>query len=254
MTNENKDYLDQLSETAGGASATSDPLVELVGEGKKFKDTAALAKAKLDSDSFIEQLKRENAETRKALRALEEEKTKATTLTEILNEIKNASKPEGENQRTEVSMDEILKVVDSRLTIKEQEKQRAANRAHSNATITNKFKGDNAAALEYVRKRVGELGLRPEQARELSETSPTAFLTLLGVNEDRTKGNDVNLGLPKASVNTEALANSGDNGVRNQKYYAKLLKEMGPAKFFKNFELQSQKHKDLERLGDSFFE
>ena len=56
--------------TEGSSTPTTDALAELVGEGKKFKDIAALAVGKVESDKFIDRLKKEAADLLKSLNRL----------------------------------------------------------------------------------------------------------------------------------------------------------------------------------------
>lgn len=250
MTNTNDLFDDKTdtNDTDTNQSEGSNPFEELVGEGKKFKDPVALAKSKLEADRFIAQLQSENKNIKIALKKLEEEKNKAATISELLNEIKNSSKQSSENQ-SPVSVDEILKVVDSRLTLKEQEKARLSNRTHVAATIENKFNGDREAAKKFLGQKQRELGLTADQMRELSEESPTALFSMLGFNQQ--KGNTSSGGIP-GSVNTDALNQGGTE--RNQKFYAELRKKMGVSKYFADHALQKQLYRDMDRLGDKFFE
>src|SRR5690349_8192148 len=91
---------------------STDPFAELVGEGKKYADAAALAKAKKEADSFIEQIKRENAELRDRVAS-------QATVDEIMTQIKQfAPKPpqpvEPDNQPRQpasATPDDITKLV-----------------------------------------------------------------------------------------------------------------------------------------------
>lgn len=260
MTNET----DLLNTLGGGDNQTpqgttpdnqqGDPLADLVGDGKKFKDVKDLARGKIEADRFVKQLQDENAKMRDKLKELEHQSVKQQTLTQLMDEIRQASQGGTGNQSQNITTEEILKVVDSRVQEREQEQARAANRAKSNALILNKFNGDSDAALKFVKKRAEELRVPSDQLKAMAEQSPDAFAQLLGLNQQRETRQDTGGSPVKGgNVNSEAFAlpNSGE---RNQAYYNKLRKEMGFSKFHANHALQKQLYADMDRLGDKFFE
>jgi|CXWL01.1.fsa_nt_gi predicted CopG family antitoxin len=236
---------DSSQETTNTAS---DILSELVGEGKKFKDIQALAASKREADQFIEQIKRENAELREVTKALEAEKTTQHSLTEILAALKQDKKEEGGNQ-SPVSLEELTKLVKS-VTSQEREMGiRTANRDLVDKTLITKF-GDQGKAIEAVKTKAKELGLGPYQIKELSESSPAAFLQLFGATASGT--NQASSSTVKGNVNSESMNLLPDGGERNFAYYEALRKKMGSQKYFADYRLQTQKQRDMAALGTKF--
>lgn len=225
------------------AQTAEDTLSKLVGEGKKFKSVEDLARGKLEADAFIETLKSEQMEMRKTLKEFEEQLRKVQTVGDVLSEKKTEDR-EG-NQTGQITADEIVKLVDERLTKQTSAQKAAANREKANAHVLKHFNGDAAKAREYVTKEAERLGMTPERLGELSSQSPEAFLRLVGIGQ--TKPNP-GVGFDSI-VNPDATENSSQ--VRDAKYYNDLRKKLG-ARFYEQ-DIQQQRMRDRQALGDRFF-
>jgi hypothetical protein len=204
-------------------------LKELVGEGKKFKTVEDLAKGKLESDTFIEQLKSEQAALRLELAAKEEKVKEAATLKELMDKLDKA-KPNstGKEETTPLSRDELKKMFLDTVEERDKSTARTSNRAKANEVLLGKFGGDAEKASTYVASKAKELGLTKEALGELSETSPNAFTQLLGLQgTSSSQSGTVN---SMKTVNTEAFIPSG-NGAKDISYYAELRKKDSKAFF-----------------------
>jgi hypothetical protein len=224
-----------------------DPLAELVGEGKKFKTPADLAKGKLEADAFIEKLKKENEELRKladrkdyAEELLAKLETKATA--------PNVSQPPNDNgtQKTDnqsaLSEDAIQRLVEQKITQIEKTKTATQNITTANDLMVKEF-GETAKTV--LTTRAAELGLSVDRMKELAAESPVAFLAL--VKGSKTTGSQATV---TSKVNTAGESFTNSSNERNKSYYDKLRVEnrslyLLPA-------TQKQMMDDIQRLGDRF--
>jgi hypothetical protein len=124
------------------------------------------------------------------------------------------------------------------------------NREAVNAKLGEMF-GDSAP--DKIRNRSKELGLSERALLNLAETSPKAFIALID-NSAEGKGTSRTTG--RSTMNTEAIerGNLVNHEVRNQAYYDKMKQQMGVKAFLMDTKVQVQLHKDMNRLGDAFFE
>lgn len=229
-------------------SASAEVLKELVGEGKKFRTVEELALSKKTTDSFIEQLKRENNDLRKAVEQSEAAAKEQKTLSDILNALeKTAQGGDGSNnQNSAVSLEELTKLVRSVNSQEREQESRRTNKELVDKALIVKY-GEPTKASEAIKNKARELNLRPQQIKDLSELSPEAFLQLFGVTNTK----PVDQAAVKGNVNSAATNLVPDSGERTLSYYEAIRKKMG-FKFFSDFDLQRQMQADMNRLGDKF--
>lgn len=229
-----------------------DIAAELIGEGKKYKDLSAAAKALLEKDRFIERIKAENAEMRASLKGEQKmdeflEKLRAAQNTGTASTSANQQGETSTNQNdntTQVtkalSIDEVQKLLEER----ERKAAEEANLAKSIQMAKDAF-GANFKAV--MTQKAEELGMSQDYLLNLAKTQPKAFAKLVEADvppQGRTTP-------PPNSVNTAALGNKR-TGEKNNEYYKALRKQIGDAEFFKP-NIQNQLHKDAQRLGPAFF-
>lgn len=242
---------DIFDQKEGSAQPTSpeggtDLLSQLVGEGKKFKSVDELARGKLESDKFIEQLKAEQAELRNEYKRLEEQVAKGRTLEDVLKQV-NAQRTEGGNQPDQqFSQEDIAKLVDQRLSEATKNQTRRANQEEAQASVLKYVQGDEVKAREFVQAEARRLGMTTEALRDIGAQSPEAFRRLVGINQSRPPVSGPNL---RNVVNSDGGDNTGTE--RDSAYYAKLRKELGPR--FWDASVQQQRFKDVQRLGERFY-
>jgi hypothetical protein len=238
-----------------------DALALLVGEGKPFKTVADLAKSKVKADSFIEQLKSENAEMRRTLGSAEASQKTSEMLQAIMDRLNKASDGGGEGgdgnqsgQQGPLTKEDIVELVRTQVSEQQQVRDRLANRTRVNFEVLDMFGGDEAKARAHVSKRSSELGLSIEALRAMAETQPNAYRALMGLTQSA-QGNKGDSGLPLSkSVDGGGLPPSGtlDGETRNYAYYKELRKKLG-SKYFEP-RIQQQLIKDRKALGDKFFD
>lgn len=197
----------------------------LVGEGKKFKDAQALAKAKAESDAFIEQLKEENANLREQTKQI---KSTEEIVAAIKKELHSASESSREQTAPELDMDKISELVQQQLGSHEHRKVVEANMLKANNDMIAIY-GDKAQ--EMVASKAAAMGMSMDDMKAIAAKSPKAFLAMFGVDG---KGQGTTAGVNKGTVNTQALANSGktrEDTYGTAEYWSKQRKELG-AKFW----------------------
>ena len=224
-------------------------LEDLVGEGKKFADAAALAKAKVEADKFIEQLKQENKVLResvgKELNAAENLKSLQAKIAEL--EKKTTERP---NPETTGALDQsqLERLVASVITKQEQTRTANQNLSAANDALVRIY-GTLEKAKEAFAQRASELSMTVADLKTIAAKSPTAFGKVMGI-EGKKGADNLQIAPP---LNSAALPNvSNEPKFGSQAYYSKLRKEMGNTKFYADYKLQNQmlKHK-AEGLYDA---
>lgn len=220
---------------------------DLVGEGKKFKTPDDLAKAKAESDRFIEQLKREAEEARTELRSrlsLEELSEQLLSRTVERNQ---ATTPEEVNRKQEenpapIDLDKRLEEFFEQKTAKQ---RRDENIQKTREALKERFGGDYNATLRQIAE---ELSVSDKFLADAAATSPKAFLQL--VDSVRAPDNNRPLTPPQGTVDTSKQFNQQLN--KNNAYYQKLRKE-DPKTYFSK-KVQTEIHNEAMRQGAKFYD
>jgi hypothetical protein len=234
---------------ASGQSALND----LVGEGKKFKTPDDLAKAKLESDRFIEKLQNEQRELREELAkrlSVEEALRKAResdTSVEQPSTSGQAPPPKREEPRpTDISA-EVTKV----LAQKERERLVQSNIDQVTDKMTSTF-GSVDKAAEVIQNRARELGMPVSKLQELAAENPKAFYTLIGVTDkvaDPPKTSSWNNVKNPTAMKSGSAASTVTPGT--YKWYEEIRKS-DPATYFSP-RVQLQMDKDAREKGEKFY-
>lgn len=220
-----------------------DYLAELVGEGKKFADAKALARAKAESDAFISRLEQENA-------GLREEVTKRLSLEDAVRKITEkrptTDLPEGdtEGNADRVSKEQIAELVSQKVnealsqTTAKQSKEK--NLEEVVTKLREKF-GDNFQRTVEAKRQ--QLGLGKDFLAGLAETQPKAFLALVGATETRATETSV---LPSEGINTSGLPRESSSE-RGKKFYDDL-RNKNPKEYWSP-RVQNEMHAQAKKLG-----
>ena len=220
----------------------TDPVATLVGEDKKFKTVDDLARAKIESDNFIEQLKREQAELRAELTA----RPAVDRSQEILDRLEALKKPPvteyqptPQVERTEVnglSINDVERVLEER----ERKARAASNRAAVEAKLKETYGDKTGQALKLLAEKNGTTVAALGQ---LAEHSPQLVLNLMGQVKT-----DTGFTPPGSSVQIEFTPSAANP--RTKSYYNKLKAE-DRNKYFSR-EVQNQMYKDAMALKEEF--
>jgi hypothetical protein len=255
----NEDIISASSETTSQAEAsTNDALSALVGEGKKFRDIAALAASKVESDKFIEKLKQETADLRAQLASASEKANTQHTLSEIMEALNrrpdaNEDESQGSPQPKTVSLEDISRLVRATNAAEKAAEQAKENRMTVNRKLLEIAGGNAEAAKTLLANRTSELGLSAEQVRDMSERSPAALLELLSPGTKTQSGPPASS--TRSTVNSAALMNGTNNsGERKLSWYTQKRREMGIDAFYNDMALQAQYQADLKKHGKGFLD
>lgn len=194
-----------------------DYLSELVGEGKKFSDPAALARGKYEADLFVERLKTEMSGLRNELNS----RVKMEEFLDKLNSYQTPKSPDAGQQPpvgakedgSKLTPEDVLKLVDQR-----EQKQKANENVSKVMNKLQESLGPNyATKLKQVTQ---SLGLSQDHINSLASTSPEALYKLLGLDEKR---QDLFQSPPHSQVNTLGFKSTGGN--KDWKYFDDIKKK-----------------------------
>jgi hypothetical protein len=227
----------------------------LIGEGKKYADVKLAAKALVDKDNFIEQLKRENAEMRKSMAS----EAKMDALLDQLKNLQSASSGNSSNggnqpqesipnqnpntQTEALTTDRVYQIMEDR----ERQRREEQNLAIAVQKAKEAF-GANAKSV--IENKAAELGMSYEDLINEAKKRPQAFLKLVEAN-----GPVGTTRAPQSQVNTAASVDANGN-TKNNAYYAKLrreLKAQGKEADFYKPAVQNEMMRNAQLLGDAFF-
>ncbi len=201
---------------------SKDYLSELVGEGKKFKDPQSLAKGKAESDAYIALLLKQKDELVKELNT-------RTSLDGFLDKMKSQREAPAvvDTPVTEVAQldDATLeqKLADL-LSKREAQKTSETNAERVKRVLLDQF-GDKAQVL--INNKARELGMSTQDLKSLATRSPSAFFTLVGVQENQERQA---AGSPVARPSVNSFATPVSQ-VKNRAFYEKMKRD-DPKKYF----------------------
>lgn len=217
----------------------------LVGEGKKFKTPEDLAKAKLESDRFIEQLKEEPKQLREDLNRLVEE---TRLLRELATRNNGAPLAKQEQKTPDSPSPEIDLDARIRETLKRtaEESKRLENMNTVNDAMVQTY-GSLEKAKEVLKQKASELGVGAEFLQDVAARSPKAFFQTVGIAEvARTLQTS-----SSSTVNTAAMGNAGVK-TNTYKWYQQLRKD-NPS-MYHSPKIQTQMMNDAMKSGESFYQ
>lgn len=219
----------------------------LVGEGKKFKDEEALARAKWEADEFIKKVTAENDEMRKELATrmtLEEfwEKTKMTQ-SKTEDRVDNL-REEPAAQMNAPKPEDIAEMVRRELNQEKSKSQKAENVEYVRSELTKTW-GPNFQ--DRLVAKAKELGSSVEFLGAMAETQPKAFLQLMVGSTQQVKSASNDYVPPRSAIN---LINSNSNN-QNFAHYEKMRKE-NPSLYWTP-KIQNEMYKAARDLGEDFY-
>lgn len=207
---------DDMSDDTVTIDDQKDYVAELVGDGKKFKDVAGLARGKAEADAYIRQLTERLDEARKELGS-------RTSLDDFLKEMKTLRDPKPNGDHNVVIPDSPKIPDDSSLEEKilsilqsQQEKQIGESNIDRVQRVLADQLGDNAK--QVINNKAKELGMSVVELQGLAQKSPSAFFRLVGVSEEPRLSQTPSL--PRSGVNSLAVPST--SGVKNKAYFDKL--------------------------------
>lgn len=224
-----------------------DYFAELVGENAKFKTPQDLGRAKVESDLFIEQLKRENAELRNdnATRIKYEEFLDRVERANLSNDTDNQGGNEQTGQLSAMKPEELEQLLERKLRERD-----ARNTATQNLTqVQNKLRetlGPNFA--QRVKEQAQSLGVTTEFLNNLAATQPRAFYRMLGLDTEQ-RSNTSSMSPPRSQVNAETF----NPGVKTKgwTHYEEIRKNNKSLYF--SPKIQNEIFNNIKELGEERF-
>lgn len=223
----------------------ADLLDTLVGPTGRFKSVEELAKAKLKSDQFIEQLKAENAELRG-------KQSTSQTLESVMAQIKqefNSNRSDGqnnqnlENHENTIDDSKLKDIVTKLLSETETERTVKANREKVADALKVTWGGD---AQILLNQKARELGMSLVDLRGIADRSPSAFYRLVGLDIQR----EAPVNAPTGTVTVNG--NQKNFGVNKPKSFYDKLKATDSKTYFSTSN-QRKMYEDAMKLGNAFF-
>lgn len=234
-------------QTATEIDPAKDYFSELVGEGKKFADEKALARAKAESDLFIEKVKQDNA-------ALREELKQKVAFQEVLDQLKSMKTPPEQPQeqtnsedkeRKYLTQEELDTLLETKLAARKAQADTQTNVELVQAALVKAYGSDDLARAEINRK-AKELDVKPDVLRQMAQTSPKAFLALM----IETSKAPLTM-TPRTSMSTTG-SEFKPTGARTQRQWDELRKRDPVA--YHSKELTIQRHKNAMETGEAWFD
>lgn len=236
--------------TVPAIDPAKDYSVELVGEGKAFKDVPALARSKVESDAFIKQLTKETKELR-------EELAKRATLEEVVTKISQNKQvdpnsvitPKVDNQPESLTKEQLEVLIAEHVAKTRSEDTAKSNFDKVKDALVKAWGSDYQSKLDAKAK---ELGLGRDWMNQIAGSQPKAFLTLVGVDAKPAPGSASPFDVSPSGINSAALTADGNRGEKKKSYYDNL-KNTDRTKYLSK-PVQQEMYDQAMKLGIGFFD
>lgn len=218
---------------------------DLVGEGKRYADAEAVAKAVAEKDRFIEQLKREAQEAREMVTSRTPVVDRTQEILDQLEALKNREPVTGREDTIHAERTEVKSLtpedIDRILNEREQVSQRKQNVAAVKAKLVELYGQDYGTALKAVAEKNG---LSAQALDNLAAQSPRLVLNLF----DTPKA-DRGFVPPTSSAHRDGFAPTA--GGHKPRSWWNELKAKDPVKYLSQ-ESRMQQYKDAMVLKEAF--
>jgi len=241
---------DQLLETDPSTiDDNKDYYSELVGEGKKYKDEKALAKAVMHGTSTIDLYKTRMDQMREDMLKLREDNLAKANLEDLIDQLSkkqntNHELPPVKEEKPGMSTDDLESLFETKLQQHELKKKADENLNAVRAKLKEQL-GDKAP--EILKQRTQELGLTDQEVSDLAKKSPTALLRVLGLEQQNNQSYFQSP--PRSDKRTDNFAPTGEKK-RTWSYYQEL-KKANPQLYY-DPKIAVQMQKDAIEYGESF--
>ena len=223
-----------------------DYFAELVGEDKKFKTPQDLAKAKAQSDAFIQQLINEKRELEAQVQTRSNEQAFLDQLKSVVQPpstpVVPTPAPQGDLQRQTVDQNTLEELVQKAIETRSAQAERDRNLASVAKTLQEQF---GPAYAQHINSLAQEIGVPKDWLNDLAARSPQAFFKMLGIGE---KTPVAPVTAPPTAFNPAAHASRGV--VKNWDYYKQIMKT-DPARF-NSKAIQDEMFASARELGPNF--
>jgi hypothetical protein len=218
-------------------------LEDLKGEGKKYKDDDAVAKAIFEKDRFIARLIQEKKEVTEALQERSNEEAFLTRMEQLARPQptpQEDTKPHEQVREAAVDPAKIEELVEKKLSEASKKSRADANLAAVTKALQDTY-GTNYKSR--VATQAQQLGVGTQWLTDLAAENPEAFYRVLGMNQ--MKPLDAFSPPPVSSVNTARQP----SGTKNFAYYQEVRKKIGDSAYYSDTALQREIWEQAKALG-----
>lgn len=228
-----------------------DYLLELVGEGKKFKTPQDLARGKFEADNYVKTLTIKLDEMRNDYMKLDADYKARATLEELMTQLKpqqqqssNTEPKVNDVKMPEIDPKHIESLVDSRIKTNKILEREQENFNKVKEKLKEKL-GTNYQ--DSLSKHIDSLGLTVDDMNALAKKSPTAFFNALKIDEPTQE--DSFQTPPRTSQRNDTFLPKG-GPKRTWAYYQELKKK--DRNLYYDPKTNIQMEKDRQALGAEF--
>jgi hypothetical protein len=211
----------------------------LVGEGKKYRDVSELAKAYVNADSHIDELRRDLAQARARSDAEKNQEP-------VVPPQQQQSDPTPAVTERPQNTEDLRTLVGRELEALTESKRFEQNVETTAQTLVDYF-GDAQKANQAVKDKARELGVSPDWLRDSAARSPKAFYATMGINLEAEK-RDTSTPAPRSEIRLESNQN---NGKKNYAYFEQLRKSDKATYYSQS--VQNEMHRLAREQGDAFY-
>lgn len=216
----------------------------LVGDGKKYRDPDALAKAKIHADSHISNLEKELQELRTDLQA-------RLTVEEMLERVQKPS-PDPTREKPDTTRQEpgspkevdLAAEVAKALKSEKEKERRETNLEKTRAGLKERFGADYNQKLKAI---AAQLEVSEDFLSNMAVTSPSGFFKL--VDSVAKRDNDKPVVPPAPSFDPAKIKDY--QGTKTAAYYRELRRS-DPSTYFSR-RVQNEMHREAVRQGAAFY-
>ncbi len=228
--------MDVFADQAQNDDVTIDTLV---GEGKKYRDVSELAKAYINADSHIEELRRDLAQSRARSDAEKNQEPVVPTQ-------QQQSDPTPAVTERPQSNEDLRTLVGRELEALTQSKKFEQNVESTAQTLVQHF-GDAQKANQAVKDKARELGVDPEWLRDSAARSPKAFYATMGIDPEPER-RDTSTPAPRSEIR---LDSTQSNGKKNYAYF-ETIRKSDKGQYYSQ-PVQNEMHRLAKEMGDAFY-
>jgi hypothetical protein len=224
-------------------------LDQFVGEGKKYSDSDAVAKALVEKDTFIQRLLDEKRQLEADFKAAQNlqaynDRIAALEARAQVERVEPTPPTNAPSTPTPSGVDEatVQRLIEQR----EASQKRTRNLLEVKDKLTEVF-GDDYPTR--VKAQAQALGIDMAKLNELAAETPSAFYALIGLDRPAQRAGDV--APPATQVNSASQFNA-NVGKKNNKYYSELRRTK-PNEYYTP-RIAMEEFNELKRQGPAFYE
>jgi hypothetical protein len=204
-------------------------LEDLVGEGKKYKDPAALARSRVEADRHIQRLEAEQ-------KAMRNDLNSRLALEELVTKLSSYKAPElapqGSEDRNQdtgkntLTPEDLARIVDERVRSISDTERAKANLNMVKSTLKQEWGND---FVDKMKSKAAELGVGENFLNSLAMDQPQAFLKLMDVGSEQKDKSKPNTSSPLMGNQIDSSKRQAqpqaDPNYKGKSYYMKLHRE-----------------------------